>query len=380
MERDNYGLRTHFPHSQYIGFADDSREEDWVKKAAHRRRQNIIQDLESETSEFRDELRILNFFRHSLPCLQSVVLKVLPDLHRRTEYSESCPRDQARYGDEILRLDSELQSTLQLREIFRDLNAEMRKLQGALNKVVVGQSPPRSAADVFPLIKAMSPNSASIFYDNVGILSPAVVNRSPVEEEMTKDNVKHHLEPGDKSFPPTTSVSTSPARIYNIISKSWSFLEREKCYVYIIDPVLLQASGVACRSTPDLVKELGITTYSLSNPAGAHYVTPSHHICHRYIPAEAIIMTMRLDIFFLFLERTGIIGGTTSEARTLLDTSCTEKSSVQDYLDFSESHNQASASSMVELGPAANAFLSYRGPVSDDSVECLVPATSALQL
>ncbi|GFF57077.1 hypothetical protein IFM51744_09084 [Aspergillus udagawae] len=378
MKRDNYGLRSPFPRFQHIGFADDSRDENGAKKAAHRK-QDILQSLKSETSEFRDELRTFNFFRYSLPRLQGAVFKILPELVRRTEYAESRPRNQARYEDEILRLDSELQNTLQLREIIRDLNAEMCKLQGALNKFVVGQIPPRSAADVFPLIKVISPDSASIWYDNVGILSPAVVNCSPFEEEMTKDNVEHHLQPGDKSFPPTTSVSTSPGRIYNI-SKSWSFCVRENCYVYIIDPALLQASGVACRCTPDLVKELGITTYSLSNQDGVHYVTPSHHICHPYIPAEAIIMSMRLDVFFLFLEDTGIIGSTTSKARTLLDTSCTEKCSVQDYLDFAESHNHASASSMVKLGPVANAFLSYREPVSDDSVECLVTETSAIQL
>lgn len=139
--------------------------------------------------------------------------------------------------------------------------------------------------------------------------------------------MEDHLRNGDRLFPPTTSVSTSPARIYNF-SKWQSFLTREKCYVYIIDPELLQASGVACLSAPDLVNELGITTYSLSNKDGAQYVTLSHHICHPYIPIEAIIMSMRLDVFFLFLKKTGIIGCMTSIAGTLLDTICTKKCSV----------------------------------------------------
>jgi hypothetical protein len=89
---------------------------------------------------------------------------------------------------------------------------------------------------------------------------------------------------------------------------------------------------------------------------------------------------MRLDVFFLFLEKTGIIGCTTSKAGTLLDTFCTEKRSVQDYLDFAESHNHASASCTVKLGPTANAFSSSRKNISDDSVESLATETSALQV
>lgn len=72
---------------------------------------------------------------------------------------------------------------------------------------------------------------------------------------------------------------------------------------------------------------------------------------------------------------------TSSKARILLDISCIKKPTVQDYLDFAENHNTAyPANSSVELGPAANGFLSSQEHVADIGVESLVAETSALQL
>jgi hypothetical protein len=109
MKRDNYGLRTHFPRLQHVALVGDS-PEDRDKQAAHTRKKvNILQALEEETSELRDELRTFNFFRFSLPRLQGVALKILPELVRGTENTESCPRSQEIDEDEIQQLGSELQ-------------------------------------------------------------------------------------------------------------------------------------------------------------------------------------------------------------------------------------------------------------------------------
>jgi hypothetical protein len=88
---------------------------------------------------------------------------------------------------------------------------------------------------------------------------------------------------------------------------------------------------------------------------------------------------MRLDVFFLFLEKTRIIGYTTSKAGTLLDTFYTKKRSVQDFLGFAESHNHASTSYTVKLGPVKNTFPSSR-ETNSDSIEILATETLAAQV
>ncbi|KAJ5346920.1 uncharacterized protein N7506_000173 [Penicillium brevicompactum] len=85
---------------------------------------------------------------------------------------------------------------------------------------------------------------------------------------------------------------------------------------------------------------------------------------------------MRLDVYYLFLEKTGI-----TKDRTLLDTSCIKKPTVQDYLDFVGNHNKTyAANSGVVLGPAANGFLSSQGHFVDIDVASLATKMSTLQV
>lgn len=312
MKRDNHGLRTHFPSSGYVGFPDESPEEYLGKRAASIRKQTTSRSLERETSELRDELRVFNSFRFSIPHIQCEIFKAIPRLV--TETVDAGPRSHARSEHEVesQHLAAESRNIRDLLTVFQRFNAELLKSQGIMNKFITAQVTPRSPTDVYPYGRLDSPASVSIFYERVGFLSPAMMNCSRVGEEITKDDVEHHLRDGDRSFPALISVSTTPARIYNI-SKKPSFRDEGKCYVYIIDPYLLQTLGVTCHSTPDLVEELEIMRYSLSNQGGAQYVTPSHHICHGFIPAEAIIMKMRLGVYYLFLEKTGITKGTSSD-------------------------------------------------------------------
>lgn len=69
---------------------------------------------------------------------------------------------------------------------------------------------------------------------------------------------------------------------------------------------------------------------------------------------------------------------TSSKAGTLLDTSCIKKPTVQDYLDFAGNHNKTYATNVrVELGPAANGFLSSQEHVADIDVASLVTELSS---
>ncbi|GAT21860.1 hypothetical protein RIB2604_01200080 [Aspergillus luchuensis] len=64
-----------------------------------------------------------------------------------------------------------------------------------------------------------------------------------------------------------------------------------------------------------------------------------------------------------------------------MDTSCTQKLTVQDYLNFARNHNKAyPATSRVELGPAAKGFISSQEHVADIGVESLVTEMSAFRL
>ncbi|KAK9546960.1 hypothetical protein V6Z77_009185 [Aspergillus fumigatus] len=371
MQRDNYGLRTHFPRSEHIGFAEESSEEGLASTVAHFHKQVASKILERDTAELRDALRIFNSFRFNIPHIQNEIFKAIPQLITGVENAQS--ESENAIGNQHFAAES--RNIRKLRTTFQDFNAGLLKIQGILSKFLTGQVTPRTPADVHPYIRVDSPASVSIVYEKVGILSGAMVNCSCIGEEMTKDDVEHHLRPGDKSFPPTISVSTNPARIYNIC-KIPRFHDKGKCYVYIIDPDILQALGVTCRSTPVLVDKLGIKKYSLSNQDGAQYVTASHHICHAFIPAEAIIMKIRLDAYYLFLEKTGI-----AKAETLLDTSYSKEPTVQDYFEFARTHNTTNpANSQVELGPAASGFLFSQEQAAGIGIEPLVAEMSALQL
>ncbi|KAH2985742.1 hypothetical protein KXW58_008508 [Aspergillus fumigatus] len=373
MQRDNYGLRTHFPRSEHIGFAEESSEEGLASTVAHFHKQVASKNLERDTAELRDTLRVFNSFRFNIPHIQSEIFKAIPQLITGVENAALYPQSESENAIGNQQFAAESRNIRKLRTAFQEFNAGLLKIQGILSKFLTGQVTPRTPAEVHPYIRVDSPASVSIVYEKVGILSGAMVNCSCVGEEMTKDDVEHHLRPGDKSFPPTISVSTTPARIYNIC-KIPRFQDKEKCYVYIIDPDILQALGVTCRSTPVLVDKLGIKKYSPRNQDGAQYVTASHHICHAFIPAEAIIMKIRLDAYYSFLEKTGI-----AKAETLLDTSYSKKPTVQDYFEFARTHNTTNpANSQVELGPAASGFLFSQEHVAGIGVESLVTEMSAL--
>ncbi|PLB48215.1 hypothetical protein P170DRAFT_465641 [Aspergillus steynii IBT 23096] len=375
MKRDKYGLRTHFPSSKYVGFADESSEEYLGKRATNFGNQARLNILKKETSKLRDTLRVFNSFRFNIPRIQGEILNAIPQLVAGPENAELSTHGQSEHDIEIQRLTAESRIIQNLITLLQEFNAGLSNIQGTLNKFLIDQGTSRPPIDVYPQIRLDSPASVSINYEKIGFLSPAMGNFSYTEKELTKEDVEHHLRDGDRSFPPTISVSTIPARIYNI-SKRPTFCDKGECYVYIIDPGLLQLLGITCRATSDLVEELGIEKYSLRNQDGAQYVTPSHHICHGFIPVEAIIMKMKLDVYYLLLEKTGI-----TIAGSLLDTTCIQKLTVQDYLGFARKHNMAcSETSRVELGPAANGFLSLQEHVADIGVESLVTKMSAFQL
>ena len=371
MKRDNHGLRTYFPSLEYIRYPNDSPEEYSGKRVTSFRKQTMSKNLKKETSKLKDILHVFNSFRFNIPHIQCEIFKAMPQLVTGTADAGPDSHVQSEHKVQVQDLAAKSKIIQDLLTVFERFNAELLKSQEMMNKFITAQVTPKSPTDVYPYCRLDSPASASIFYKRVGFLSPAMANCSCIREEITKDNVEHHLKDRDKSFPALISISTTPARIYNISKKS-SFHDKRKCYVYIIDPDVLQTLSVTCHSTPDLVKQLGLKRYSLSNQGGAQYITPSHHIYHALIPAEAIIMKLQLDVYYLFLEKTGITKGmssdhlfrwyymlTSSKARTLLDTSCIKKPTVQDYLDFTGNHNKTCVTdSIVEMGPIANSFLS----------------------
>ncbi|RDH26899.1 hypothetical protein BDQ94DRAFT_185704 [Aspergillus welwitschiae] len=375
MKRDKYGLRTHFPSPKYVGFAEESSEEYSKKRAANFNIQARSEILKKETSKLRDTLRVFNSFRFNIPRIQGEILNVIPLLVAGPENAELYTHGQSEHDIEIQKLTAESRIIQDLFTLLQGFNAKLSKIQGTLNDFATAQGTSRSPIGVYPQIRLDSPDSVSTNYEEIGFLSPAMVNFSYTEKELTKEDIEHHLRDGDRSFPPTISVSTSPARIYKI-SKRPTFSDRRECYVYIIDPDLLQLLGITCRSTSDLVEELGIEKYSLRNQDGAQYVTPSHYVCHGFIPHEAIIMKMELGVYYLLLEKTGI-----TIAGSLQDTSCTQKLTVQDYLNFARNHNKAyPATSRVELGPAAKGFISSQEHVADIGVDSLVTEMSAFRL
>lgn len=242
MKRDKYGLRTHFPRSKYVGFPDESSEEYLGNRVASFRKQAASKSLERETSKLRDALRVFNSFRFNIPHIQCEVFKAIPLLVTGIVDAEPYSHGQSEHEVESQQLVAESRNISDLFKVFQGFNAELLKIQGILNKFVTAQVTPRSPTDVYPYGRLDSPASVSIFYEKVGFLSPAMVNCSCVEEEITRDDVEHHLRDGDRSFPALISVSTTPARIYNI-SKRPSFRDEGKCYVYIIDPIYSKRSA-----------------------------------------------------------------------------------------------------------------------------------------
>lgn len=203
MQRDNYGMRTHFPRSEHIGFAEESSEEGLASTVAHFHKQVASKTLERDTAELRDTLRVFNSFRFNIPHIQSEIFKAIPQLITGVENAALYPQSESENAIGNQQFAAESRNIRKLRTAFQEFNAGLLKIQGILSKFLTGQVAPRTPADVHPYIRVDSPASVSIVYEKVGILSGAMVNCSCIGEEMTKDDVEHHLRPGgDKSFPP----------------------------------------------------------------------------------------------------------------------------------------------------------------------------------